>query len=147
MAREDFRFKTDIRVRFGETDLQGVVYNAHYLVFLDTAQVEYLRHLGIDYPEMRERGHDIVIADVRVQFRSPAYFDDLLEAYVRIPNIGHSSVEMEYEIYDQKSGRLVASAQTSYVIVETSTGRPVRAPGYLRVAVRQFEENTEIEES
>ena len=55
MARADFRYKSELRVRFGETDLQGVVYNAEFLAYFDAAQADYFRHLGVPLGDMRER--------------------------------------------------------------------------------------------
>ncbi len=145
MAREDFRYKSEIRVRFGETDLQGVVYNAEYLVYFDTAQADYFRHLNLPLADMRGGGHDIVIVDINVRFRAPAYFDEMLEVFTRISKIGHSSMEMEYEVNEKESGRAVATSKVAYVIVDPETGRPVRAPARMRAAVREFEKNTVIE--
>ncbi len=139
MPREDFRYKTELRVRFGETDLQGVVFNANYLLYVDTAQMDYLRDIGVSYQNMSEQGHDIVIVDASVQFRSPAYFDDVLQIYARISEIGNSSVRMDFEIYE--SERLVANVRTAYVIIKKDTKNPVRVPHYIREAVGKFESN------
>jgi acyl-CoA thioester hydrolase len=145
MARKDFRYKSEIRVRFGETDLQGVVYNAEYLVYFDAVQADYFRHLGLPLMGMRERGHDIVIVDIGVHFAAPAYFDEMLEVFTRISNIGHSSLEMEYEVFEKESGRSVATSRATYVVVDPGAGRPVRVPASLRAAARDFEKNTGIE--
>ncbi|MEE9257352.1 MAG: thioesterase family protein [bacterium] len=145
MARADFRYKSELRVRFGETDLQGVVYNAEFLAYFDAAQADYFRHLGVPLGDMRERGHDVVIVDISVQFLAPAHFDEMIEVFTRISDIGDSSMKMDYEVYEKESGRSVAASRVAYVIVNPETGRPVHAPAYLRAAVRNFEENTEIE--
>ncbi len=145
MAREDFGYKSEFRVRFGETDLQGVVFNANYLLYVDTAQMDYLRHLGVTYAEMRARGHDIVIAEAHLRFRSPARFDEVIEAYARISEIRNSSIQMDYELYEKESGRLLAEAQTTYVWIQADSGHPVRVPPYLRGAVRAFERREDIE--
>jgi len=145
MARSDFRYKSEFRVRFGETDLQGVVFNANYLLYIDTAQMDYLRHIGITYADMRERGNDIYIVDLNLQFSTPARYDEVIEAFARISGFGNSSVNMEFELYEKESGRLLATSQTTYVIVDAESGAPVRAPAYMRSAVRSFEENDTIE--
>ncbi|MEE9276608.1 MAG: thioesterase family protein [bacterium] len=145
MAREDFRYKSEFRVRFGETDLQGVLFNGNYLLYVDTTQMDYLRRIGVTYSDMRAQGHDILIVDARVQFRSPARYDEVIEVYARIYEIGNSSIKMDFEMAEKESGRLVANAQTVYVIVEEEGGRPCRVPAYLRQAVCAFEENPEIE--
>jgi acyl-CoA thioester hydrolase len=48
MAKSDFKFFYPIRVRYAETDLQGIVFNAHYLTYFDTAIYEYLRDLPFE---------------------------------------------------------------------------------------------------
>jgi acyl-CoA thioester hydrolase len=146
MPREEFRYKTEFRVRFGETDLQGVVFNANYLLYVDTAQMDYLRDLGVPYSLMRREGHDIVIAEAHIQFKAPARFDEIIEAYARVPDIRNTSFRMEFELYERASGRLLATARTVYVIVQEGTGEPVRVPGYIRRAVRGFEGDETIME-
>ncbi|MBI2177462.1 MAG: acyl-CoA thioesterase [Candidatus Tectomicrobia bacterium] len=144
MPREEFRYKTEFRVRFGETDLQGVVFNANYLLYVDTAQMDYLRDIGVPYSLMRGQGHDVVIAEAHLQFKSPARFDEIIDACARVSDIGNASFQMEFELYERESGRLVAAARTVYVIVQESTGEPIRVPPYLRRAVREFEGNGAI---
>ena len=51
----DFPFATDIRVRFAETDAQGVAHNSAYLVWFEVARVEYLERFAGGYPRLRER--------------------------------------------------------------------------------------------
>lgn len=145
MAREEFRYKSELRVRFGETDLQGVVFNANYLLYVDTAQMDYLRFIGVPYRRLLEGGHDIVIVDASVQFISPARFDDVLEIYARISEIGNSSVKMAFEIHEPGAARLVAKARTAYVLIEKETKRPVRVPPYIRAAAREFEARPDFE--
>ncbi|OGL59688.1 MAG: hypothetical protein A3J27_04200 [Candidatus Tectomicrobia bacterium RIFCSPLOWO2_12_FULL_69_37] len=141
MPREEFRYRTEFRVRFGETDLQGVVFNANYLLYVDTAQMDYLRDIGVPYSLMRGQGYDIVIAEAHLQFKAPARFDEFIDTYARVPEIGNTSFRMAFELYERASGRLLASARTVYVIVQESTGEPIRVPAYLRRAVREFEGN------
>ncbi len=145
MAREDFRYKSEFRVRFGETDLQGVVFNANFLLYTDTTQLDYFRAIGVPYDELRRRGHDVYLVDVRLRFRAPARFDEVIESFTRISVFGNSSLQMEFEMYEKESGRLLAECEATYVIVEEASGRPTRAPAYLRAAVIAFEENTGIE--
>ncbi len=145
MSKERYRYKSEIRVRFGETDLQGVVFNANYLLYVDTAQMDYLRSIGISYQNMLEQGHDIVIVDAALQFRAPARFDEILEVYARIFDIGNSSIKMDFELYEKESGRLIAEAQTAYVITDKEGGTPVRVPAYIRRAAGTFESRGDFE--
>ncbi len=145
MAREDFRYKSEFRVRFGETDLQGVVFNANYLLYTDTTQLDYFRHIGVPYGELRRQGHDVYLVETRLRFHAPARFDEVIESFTRISGFGNSSLQMDFELFEKESARLLATCQSTYVIVNEETGKPVRAPAYLRAAVRDFEENAGIE--
>ena len=147
MPKEEYNYNSEIRVRFGETDLQGVVFNANYLLYVDTAQMDYLRTIGVSYQDMLERGYDIVIVDASVQFLAPAHFDEVLEVYARIYDIGNSSIKMDYEIYEAESERFVARAQTAYVIIGKEAQTSVRVPPYIRRAVREFESREDIAET
>lgn len=144
MPREEFRYRSEFRVRFGETDLQGVVFNANYLLYVDTTQMDYLRDIGVPYALMRSQGHDIVIAEAHLQFKAPARFDEVIDAYARVPEIGNTSFRMEFELYARAGGRLLVTARTVYVIVEEGAGQPVRVPAYLRQAVGAFEGGGQI---
>jgi len=146
MPKDQYSYKSEMRVRFGETDLQGVVFNANYLLYVDTAQMDYLRTIGVPYFDMLERGYDIVIVDASLQFLAPARFDEVLEVYARIYEIGNSSIRMDYEIHEAESERFVARAQTAYVIIDKESQKPVRVPPYIRRAVREFESREDIEE-
>ena len=147
MPKEEFSYKSEIRVRFGETDLQGVVFNANYLLYVDTAQMDYLRTIGVSYQDMLDRGYDIVIVDASLQFLAPAHFDEILEIYARISHIGNSSIKMDYEIYEAASERFVARAQTAYVIIGKEAQTSVRVPPYIRRAVKEFESTGDFEET
>ncbi len=147
MPKDQYSYKSEMRVRFGETDLQGVVFNANYLLYVDTAQMDYLRTIGVPYFDMLERGYDIVIVDASVQFLAPARFDEVLHVYARIHDIGNSSIRMDYEIYEAESERFVARSQTAYVIIDKESQKPVRVPSYIRRAVREFESREDIEET
>jgi acyl-CoA thioester hydrolase len=65
-------FRHQLRVRYAETDAQGVVFNAHYLAYFDTNINELLRHALGSYQAMLDRGVDIVVAEAQLRFRAPA---------------------------------------------------------------------------
>jgi acyl-CoA thioester hydrolase len=128
MAQEDFHYKSEFRVRFGETDLQGVVFNANYLLYTDTTQLDYFRHIGVPYDEVRQQGHDIYLVDTHIQFFAPARFDEVIESFTRISEFGNSSLKMVFEMYEKDSSCHLATYLSTYVIVTEETGKPTRRP-------------------
>jgi acyl-CoA thioester hydrolase len=128
----DFPFAHRQRVRFGETDLQGVVYYANYLVFAEVGRVAYLRELGILYErDLLARGLDFTIGEARVRYHAPLRFDDEYDIKVRVGDIRHSSWTFEYAI-DRADGAHGADASTIQVMLDQNTGRPTRIPAELR---------------
>src|SRR4029450_12526617 len=70
-----FRFSTDVRVRFAETDAQGVVHNSNYLVWFEIARIAYLEEYAGGYPALRETGLESFVLESHVRYRQPAHFD------------------------------------------------------------------------
>src|SRR2546428_7694946 len=95
----DFPFAHRQRVRYGETDLQGVVYYANYLVFAEVGRVAYLRELGIVYArDLLDQGVDFTIGEARLRYHAPLRFDDEYDIKVRLGGMRHSSWTFEYAI-------------------------------------------------
>ena len=80
---DGFHFATDVRVRFAETDAQGIVHNANYLVWFELARVAYLEEFAGGYPKLREQGIEALVLESHVRYREPARFDDRLRVHAR----------------------------------------------------------------
>lgn len=137
--KTDFRFHHKLRVRFAETDLQGIVFNGNYLIYYDVAWTEYFRALGLEYKKMLELGADTVLARTEMVFKSVARFDEVLEVYTRVTKIGNTSLTFDFEIYPEGEDRLIGSARSLYVCIDPVTLTPARVPGELRSRISQFE--------
>ena len=137
--KEDFRFHHKIRVRFGDTDLQAIVFNANFLIYYDVAWTEYFRAIGLSWQTMIESGVDTVLARTTLEFKAPARFDEVLEVYTRISKIGNTSITFDFEIYAEGSERLINSASSLYVCVDPKTLQKMRVPDELRRRISEFE--------
>lgn len=128
----DFPFAHRQRVRFGETDLQGVVYYANYLLFAEIGRIAYLRELGIVYDrDMLAHGVDFTIGEARVRYQAPLRFDDEYDIKVRVGEIRHSSWTFEYAI-DRADGLHCADVSTIQVMIDRTSGRATRIPAELK---------------
>ena len=79
----DFSFETELRVRFSETDAQGVVHNAVYLVWFEIARIEYLARFDGGYPALREQGVDATTVESYVRYAAATRFDERLGLELR----------------------------------------------------------------
>jgi acyl-CoA thioester hydrolase len=132
-----FPFAYRQRVRFGETDLQGVVYYANYLLFAEVGRMAYLRELGVDYrKDLLERGSDFTIGEATVRYQAPLRFDDEYDIRVRVGEIRNSSWAFEYA-FDRADGQRCAVGSTVQVILDRATGKPARIPAHLRAVLER----------
>jgi acyl-CoA thioester hydrolase len=100
MAKSDFSYFYPLRVRWAEADLQGVVFNANYLLYMDVAVTEYWRHITNDKPEtIRQDIERLYVVRSTIDFHQSARYDDLLDIGVRALRLGNSSMLFQFEIY------------------------------------------------
>jgi acyl-CoA thioester hydrolase len=133
---EAFSFAHRQRVRFGETDMQQVVYYANYLLYAEVGRVAYLRHLGVDYTkDFLDRGVDFTIGEAHLKYRAPLRFDEEFDIKVRVGEIRHSSWSFEYAI-DRADGLHCAEMSTVQVVIgREETLRAQRMPEGLRMVL------------
>lgn len=139
LNRDKYRFSTTLRVRFAETDAQGVVYNGNYFTYFEVGRVNYFRNLGIRFAWSGEREYDITVAEACCQYKSPARFDDELEIFVRVPEIRHTSFIFEYLILRKKTGDVIACGHTVMVLLNAKTMKPTAIPEEIRRRFLEFE--------
>lgn len=137
--KSDFKFHHDIRVRFADTDLQGIVFNGNYMTYYDVAWTEYFRTVGFQWKDLLALGVDTVLARTTMEFKAPARFDEILEVHTRVSKIGTTSLTFEFEIYPQAEDRLIGSATSLYVCVDPKTLKSTPAPDRLKQSITEFE--------
>ena len=127
----DFCFTHRLRVRWMEVDAQQVVFNGHYLTYLDVGISEYWRAVGLPYPEgIKHEQGDIFVRRNTLEYHAPARLDDWLDIGVRCERIGNSSITISWAIWAQ--GRLLVTGETVYVHTSLNTGKSAPVPESVR---------------
>lgn len=138
MQLDDFRFHHTLRVRWAEADMQGIVFNGHYLTYADVGITEYFRAMGQTYSgETGVNGSDFFAVRTLLEYRSPARFDEMLDVHVRIARLGNSSMQFLIGIY--RGEELLVNGEIVYVHADQSSRRPSPIPNSFRSAVTEFE--------
>tara|TARA_R110002020_G_scaffold48287_3_gene137787 strand:- start:2189 stop:2626 length:438 start_codon:yes stop_codon:yes gene_type:complete len=138
MQLGDFSFSHSLRVRWAEADMQGIVFNGHYLTYADVGITEYFRAMGQAYSgETGVNGSDFFAVRTLLEYRSPARFDELLDVHVRVARLGNSSMQFLIGIY--RGEELLVNGEIVYVHADQSTRRPSPIPASFRAAVIGFE--------
>ncbi len=122
-----------MRVRYSETDAQGIVNNASYLSYFEVGRVEWLRSAGISYRELEERGYGFVVVEARLFYKKATFFDDELTLRVELAELNKASLRFQYTLL--RDGEVVSDGYTCHGCIELSTGRPSRVPKGLFVDV------------
>ncbi|MEJ6593620.1 thioesterase family protein [Parasphingorhabdus sp.] len=145
--REGFRLITPMRVRYAECDLQGIVFNAHYLAFADVGLTEYMRALMAENgPQgksdmlggfMQHFGGDNWVRHAEVDFRAPAKADDLLDIAVRITRFGRTSYALLVHIL--RGEELLNVVKLTYVWFDPATDQVAPVALKFIEAVGDFE--------
>jgi acyl-CoA thioester hydrolase len=123
-----FSFSHDIRVRFAETDAQGIAHHASFVIWLEEARVAYLAAYAGGYRSIQERGVEALTTGVDVRYLRAAAFDDVLTVWTRCAEIRGARFRYEYVV--RCNDETVATATTDHATVDRETHRPVRVPAW-----------------
>ena len=133
----DFRFATEITVRFSETDAQGVAHNAVYLVWFEIARIDYLARFRGGYPGLRAEGIEALTIESHVRYLAPARFDDRLVVRARCGELRGARFRFDYAV--ERDGERIAQGSTAHACVDATTLRPTRVPAWLAEAITAAE--------
>jgi acyl-CoA thioester hydrolase len=134
---DGFSFSTDVRIRFAETDAQGIAHHASFVVWLEVARVAYLAAHARGYQAIRDAGVEALTTEVCVRYHRAAYFDEMLRVWTRCTDVRGARFTYEYRV--ERDGELVADGYTQHATVDRETYRPTRVPAWLADAVARAE--------
>ena len=141
MPKADFACATQLRVRWAEVDMQKIVFNGHYLTYIDTAIADYWRAIGLPYPEgyVERYANDVFLRKATLEYLGSARYDDLLTVCCRVARLGRSSMTFAFEIYREGEDSPLVSAELVYVNADPATMKAAPLPEELRARVLGYE--------
>jgi acyl-CoA thioester hydrolase len=130
-------FAHGLRVRYGECDAQGVVFNAHYFSYFDIALTELWRDaLDGGYGAMTATGVDMVVAEASARFRAPARFDEELRIEVTVARLGTTGMTTAMQV--RRGADLLVEGEMRHVFVDLGTHAKTPIPGWVRTALEPY---------
>ncbi len=137
---DGFRFSTELSVRFSETDAQGVVHNAVYLVWFEIGRIAYLEQFAGGYRGLLEQGIDATTIEAHVRYRDGCRFDDRLRLHVRASDVRGARFRFDYVVERVNDPpAIVAEGWTAHACVDAATLRPTRMPSWLAEGIAAVE--------
>jgi acyl-CoA thioester hydrolase len=136
MAR---RYTHRLRVRYGECDQQGVVFNAQYFAYFDHVLTEVWRDVVQPYMEMVDSGVDLVVADAQASFRDGAKFDDEIDLVWWITRLGNTAMTTRIDV--MRDDQLLVEGQMVHVFVRAHTTEKITIPDEIRAKLEPYLES------
>ena len=134
-------FSYNFRIRYSEVDAQKIVYNSHYLTFLDVSIFEFFDAIGFNQEEyIKETNNEFHTVRAVVEYKAPATLGDTIEVLTRIKKIGNSSITFQQEIYLHESDKLLATGEIVWVNTNQEEMVPITVPDYLRQLLKDYQD-------
>ena len=135
----DFQPVFENRVRFAETDQQGIVFYGEYFTYQDEAVSEFFRRIEYRYEQMERDSWQVHVANTELNYRDAAEFGDVLENELRVVEMGTASLTFEYRVRRKDDDALVADGSVTHVAVDLETEETRPLPDEFREAVAAFQ--------
>jgi acyl-CoA thioester hydrolase len=132
-------YKTEIRVRFCETDKMQFLHHAKYIEYFEVARTEMLRYYGLPYKTIEDNGIEMPVMEISVKYKNAAFYDELLTVEASVSEIYSPKVHIYYKIF-KENGLLAAEGYSVLAFMKTSTKKACRPPEfYVNTLKKYFE--------
>jgi acyl-CoA thioester hydrolase len=128
--------KTEIKVRYGETDQMGIVNNAVYPSWFEIGRTELFDDLQLPYSEIEKQGIMLPLSELHIKYHSPAYYGDTVTIETKVLKMPGVRIVFDYTI--NHNGRLITTGQTIQAFINATTRRPIRIPEDLKNSLQKY---------
>ena len=131
-------FKTEIRVRYADTDQMQFVYNGKYLEYFEVGRTEMIRSTGLAYSTIEANGYQMPLLEAHLKYVSAAFYDDILIIETYVKELPRLKIKIDYKIFRKTNNDLVCEGYTEHVLISKETKRPVRPPQFFLDAMKDY---------
>lgn len=117
--------RTQVVVRYAETDMMGVVYHGNYLPWFEVGRTTLLKELGLPYRQLEADGYRLPVLEVTAKYLRPAVYDDIITIVTTMRERPLLRIRLEYEV--RRGEELLATGSTVHAFIDRE-GKPVRPP-------------------
>lgn len=127
------------KIRYSDTDAQGIVFNANYLTYLDDANTDLFDAMGLGAGRFPELGYEWVVGRAEIDFRSTATLGEVLRTEVHVAERGRTSFTIHGRVTEETTGRVVIEARQVQVVVDATTFEPAPLPDFFVDAILEVQ--------
>ena len=110
--------KTQVRVRYVETDKMGIVHHSNYLAWFEVGRTELFRELNFPYTLLEDQGLGLAVVEAICRYRKAAHYDDELTVVTELDRFTPKVVSFSYKIYGHEA--LIAEGKTKHMFIDRS---------------------------
>lgn len=130
--------KTDIRVRYADTDQMHYVYNGKYFEYFEVGRTEMMREKGLPYSIIEKHGYHMPVREAMIKFKNPAYYDELLEVETRVEKLPELKVHIDHIIRSRDRNLIIVEGYIVLIFIDIETRKPVRPPEFFMKAIKSY---------
>ncbi|MBK7379945.1 MAG: acyl-CoA thioesterase [Ignavibacteriales bacterium] len=130
--------RTELRVRYADTDQMGRVYNGKFFEYFEVGRTEMMREHNLPYKTIEANGYQMPVAEAHINYKSPAYYDEVLIIETRVEALPTVKVKIDHTIFSKERNEIVAEGYITLVFMNMNTKRPSRPPEFFMNAIRKF---------
>lgn len=120
---------TEVRVRYGEVDMMGFLYHAHYVTLFDVGRTELMRHYGFPYAKIEDSGVMMPVVTLHIDYKNPAHYDDILTIRTTLRELPTGvKIRFDYEVFRDEGRELITTGYVTLAFMHSTTHRPTRPP-------------------
>ena len=127
--------RTQITVRYAETDMMGMVYHGSYLPWLEVGRTTLLKECGLPYRDLEAQGYYLPVVEFGLKYHQSARYDDTVTILTRLHERPLMRIRLDYEV--RRGDELLATAFTLHAFINKAGG-PVRPPAYFTARMREL---------
>ena len=133
--------RTEIRVRYADTDQMKFVYNGKYFEYFEVSRTEMLRENNLPYSLIESKGYQLPVLEAFAKYLTPAKYDDILIVESMVKENPTFKIHIDYKITRKETEELIAEGYTEHVFIKESTKKPTRPPQIFTAAMEPFFNN------
>ena len=130
--------KTEIRVRYADTDQMKFVYNGKYFEYFEVGRTEMLRENGLPYNLIESKGFLLPVLETFARFIIPAKYDDMIIVESKVKEYPAFRIHIDYLIKRKVTNELLVEGFTEHVFIKEESRKPMRPPDFFVQAMRPF---------
>jgi acyl-CoA thioester hydrolase len=113
-----YKSKTNIKVRYAETDQMGVVHHSNYYVYFEAAREDFIAGAGIRYKEMEDLGIMMPLVETQCKYIEGAKYDEMLIVETSLEELSPAKINLQYTVIREIDGKILAKGKTILAFVD-----------------------------